>query len=115
VPHKVLGVGGQKLVYVVEDTKLGRRCALAIIADATIEAADRERFEREARAMARLGSHANVVAVFDVGDDDGRPYIVSELVPGGDLRALLRGGPLAVARDRVRARARPGPPRSQAG
>jgi serine/threonine protein kinase/tetratricopeptide (TPR) repeat protein len=98
VPQKVLGIGGQKIVYLVEDTKLARRCALSFIADAAIEAAHRERFEREARAMARLGSHANVVAVFDIGEEDGRPFIVSELVSGGDLRAQLLGGPLSVER-----------------
>jgi predicted ATPase len=98
VPQKVLGVGGQKVVYLVEDTKLARRCALSFMANAAIEAAQRERFEREARAMARLGAHPNVVAVFDIGEEDGRPFIVSELVPGGDLRAVLNKGPVPAER-----------------
>jgi tetratricopeptide (TPR) repeat protein len=105
VPERILGVGGQKIVYLVEDTKLARRCALALIATDAIEDGQRERFEREARAMARLGSHGNVVAVYDVGEEAGRPYIVSEFVPGGDLRAQLKTGRLpaeraiAIARD----------------
>ncbi|HWS91076.1 MAG TPA: protein kinase, partial [Mycobacterium sp.] len=40
---------------------------------------------REARAMARLGDHPNIVTVFDVGEEDDQPYIVSELMPGGSI------------------------------
>jgi tetratricopeptide (TPR) repeat protein len=94
LPRQILGVGGQKVVYLVDDTKLERRCALAFMAEPT--AGDqRERFEREARAVARLGSHPNVVAVFDVGEENAQPFIVSELMTGGDLRARLERGPLA--------------------
>jgi tetratricopeptide (TPR) repeat protein len=98
VPEKLLGVGGQKIVYLVEDKKLERRCALSIMSDRSLGEAHRERFEREARAMARLGAHPNVVAVFDVGEEAGRPFIVSELVGGGDLRDRLRDGRLAPER-----------------
>src|SRR5581483_5309422 len=98
VPRKILGMGGQKIVYLVEDTKLDRRCALSFMADHSYDDNTRERFEREARAMARLGSHANLVAVFDVGEENGRPFIVSELVTGGDLRAQLTRGPLPAER-----------------
>lgn len=105
VPRRLLGVGGQKMVFLVDDTKLDRQCALAFVAASSFEERDRERLDREARAMARLGAHAHVVTVFDVGDEDGRQFIVSEYVGGGDLRGALRNGPLpperviAIARD----------------
>jgi len=98
VPRRLLGVGGQKVVFLVDDTKLDRQCALAFMSATSLEESDRERLEREARAMARLGAHAHVVTVFDVGEEDGRPFIVSEFVGGGDLRGALRNGPLAPER-----------------
>ena len=55
------------------------------------------RFEQEARATAAL-SHPNILAVFDIGIQDYSPYIVSELLDGGTLRARLTGGPLPVCK-----------------
>ncbi len=49
----------------------------------------RGRILREAQTMARLGGHANVVTVFDFGEDNGQPYIVSEYMPGGSLDDLI--------------------------
>ena len=49
----------------------------------------RTRIDREARAMARLGDHPNIVTVFDVGDDAGQPYIVSQLMVGGSVADVL--------------------------
>jgi serine/threonine protein kinase len=55
----------------------------------------RARFELEARALGAL-NHPNVMAIYDVGEDGGRAYIVSELVEGEPLRAVLDHGPLPV-------------------
>ena len=98
--RRALGEGGQKIVYLVHDLSLDRDCALALIKAALMEPDDRFRLQREGQAMARLGAHPNIVTVFDVGEDEGRPYIVCEYVPGGDLRQELRaaGGALSISR-----------------
>ncbi|MEX2247264.1 MAG: protein kinase [Dehalococcoidia bacterium] len=100
IVRRALGEGGQKIVYLVHDLSLDRDCALALIKSALLEPEDRFRLQREGQAMARLGAHPNIVAVFDVGEDEGRPYIVYEYVPGGDLRQELRaaGGQLSISR-----------------
>jgi eukaryotic-like serine/threonine-protein kinase len=80
-----LGHGGMATVLLAHDRKLGREVAIKLLADNL--AADEEvraRFTREARLAAKL-DHPNVVQVFDVGEEDERPYIVMELVAGGTL------------------------------
>ncbi|HVX69322.1 MAG TPA: Stk1 family PASTA domain-containing Ser/Thr kinase [Mycobacteriales bacterium] len=82
--------GGMASVYLATDTRLERRVAVKVL-HAHL-AGDREtlaRFEREARAAARL-SHPNVVAVYDQGTDGDRPFLVMEYVPGATLRQVLR-------------------------
>jgi class 3 adenylate cyclase/pimeloyl-ACP methyl ester carboxylesterase len=100
VVRGVLGEGGQKTVYLVHDTTLDRECALSLLRTELADAADMARLRHEARAMARLGAHTNIVTVHDMGEEGGRPYIVSEHVPGGDLRSELQaaGGVLPVRR-----------------
>jgi serine/threonine protein kinase len=100
IVRRALGEGGQKIVYLVHDLTLDRDCALALIKSALLEPEDRFRLQREGQAMARLGAHPNIVTVFDVGEDEGRPYIVYEYVPGGDLKQELRaaGGSLSISR-----------------
>jgi serine/threonine-protein kinase len=67
------------------DEELHRRVAIKVLADTLAGDPElRERFVREARAAARL-SHPNVVTVYDVGEDKGRPYLVMECVDGGTL------------------------------
>jgi len=67
------------------DRRLGREVAVKLLrADMAGDPEIRSRFEAEARAAARLG-HPNVVAVFDVGEDDGAPFIVMERLPGETL------------------------------
>jgi hypothetical protein len=100
-PYEVfgpLGAGGMGEVYRARDTRLGRDVALKTLPASF--AADRERlerFEREARAAGSL-QHPGIVTVFDVGTHEGRPYIVSELVEGENLRLRLRHGALPARR-----------------
>src|SRR5215217_6692831 len=80
-----LGHGGMATVYRARDSKLDREVAIKLLADNLAGDDDvRKRFSREARLAAKL-DHPNVVQVFDVGEDDGRPYIVMEYVEGGTV------------------------------
>jgi tetratricopeptide (TPR) repeat protein len=87
--QRLLGEGGRKRVYLACDELLDRDVAFALIRTEGLDEADRLRIEREARAMARLGDHPHVVTVFDIGEEGGEPYIVSQYMAGGDLRGLL--------------------------
>jgi serine/threonine-protein kinase len=94
-----LGRGGMASVFLAHDDELGRSVALKLLAESLAgDAVFRDRFAREARLAARL-SHPNVVRVFDVGESDGRPFIVMEYVDGVTLAdELARHGPLQPAR-----------------
>ncbi|HEY6672092.1 MAG TPA: serine/threonine-protein kinase [Solirubrobacterales bacterium] len=84
-----LGHGGMATVYRARDLKLERQVAIKLLADNFAGDEEvRRRFAREARLAARL-DHPNVVQVFDVGEDDDRPYIVMEHVEGGTLADRL--------------------------
>jgi serine/threonine protein kinase len=86
-----IGHGGMATVYRAHDHKLDRQVAIKLLADNLAGDEElRKRFSREARLAARL-DHPNVVQVFDVGEDDGRPYIVMEHVDGGTLADRLDG------------------------
>ena len=87
---KFLGEGARKRVYLARDTRLDRDVALALIRIEGLDDASRVRVEREAQAMARLGDHPNVVTVFDIGDEDGQPFVVSQLMGGGSLADVLQ-------------------------
>jgi serine/threonine protein kinase/WD40 repeat protein len=93
-PYEVstpLGAGGMGEVYRARDTRLGRDVALKIFPpEVAQDASRRQRFELEARAVAAL-SHPNIVAVHDVGTENGVFYIVSELVDGESLRSAKFG------------------------
>jgi Tol biopolymer transport system component len=81
-----LGAGGMGEVYRARDTRLQRDVAVKVILGAGAQDPDRlARFEQEARATAAL-NHANIVAVFDIGQSEHGPYIVSELLEGETLR-----------------------------
>ncbi len=82
-----LGEGGMGCVYRAHDTRLGRRVALKVISDRPRDGkADADaRLLREARAAAAL-DHPNAVCIFDVGEYEGTPFIVMELVSGRTLR-----------------------------
>ena len=88
-----LGEGGRKKVYLAHDAKLDRDVAVAVIKTEGLDEAGLSRVKREAQAMGRLGDHPNIVTVFDIGDDNGQPYIVSQYMGGGDLDGLLNRRP----------------------
>ena len=88
-----LGEGGRKRVYLAHDMKLDRDVAVAVIKTEGLDAGGLVRVRREAQAMGRLGDHPNIVTVFDIGDDGGQPYIVSQYMGGGDLDGLLNKTP----------------------
>jgi eukaryotic-like serine/threonine-protein kinase len=97
--EKTLGRGGMATVELAEDTQLRRKVAVKrLVASLAGDEVFQERFFREARMAAAL-SHPNLVAVYDVGDEDGVPYIVMEYVDGETLAELMaREGPLPPGR-----------------
>lgn len=97
----VLGRGGMAEVREGWDTRLNRAVAIKLLYSALNAQPDvRRRFEQEARSAAAL-SHPNIVAVHDYGEQDGRPFIVMERLPGHTLADQIARGPL----DPVRVRA----------
>jgi WD40 repeat protein len=99
-PYEVvalLGAGGMAEVYRARDGRLARDVAIKVMSD--VLSADGpllERFEREAKLVGSL-SHPNVVALYDVGLHDGKPYFVTELLQGESLRERLARGPIPLA------------------
>ena len=93
-----LGAGGMALVVAAHDRTLDRRVAIKLIREELLgDATVRDRLLREARAAGRL-HHPNTVTVHDVGEDDGRGFVVMELVTGTTLARHLADGPLAADR-----------------
>jgi serine/threonine protein kinase len=89
-----IGSGGMGEVFRAHDERLGRDVALKLVRASSSNNPDHvRRFEQEARAAAAL-NHPNIVAVYDVGVENGVPYIVSELLEGETLRQRLSQGPL---------------------
>ncbi len=87
-----LGAGGMGEVYRARDARLGRDVAIKVLPEQMAQDAQAlARFEREARAVAAL-SHPNILAIFDVGTEQGVSYVVTELLEGETLRARLVGG-----------------------
>ena len=93
--HSAIGAGGMGEVYRARDTRLGRDVALKILPEVFVADGDRlRRFEQEARAVAAL-NHPNILALFDIGQNNSSPYLVSELLEGESLRARLEQGALS--------------------
>ncbi len=94
-PYEVLGrigAGGMGEVYRARDTRLGRHVAIKILPEEVSADRDRvRRFETEMKAVGRL-SHPNVLAVYDTGEREGVPYLVTELLEGETLRDRLDRG-----------------------
>ena len=94
-PFERLGGGTTSIVYAATEDGSSREVALKmIVADLADERETRERFLREARVTANL-RHPNIVSVLDVGEDDGRPFIVMERLRGVGLRAYLQSAAAA--------------------
>src|SRR4030088_817066 len=92
-----IGAGGMGEVFRARDERLARDVALKLIQPTSTGKRDHlRRFEQEARAAAAL-SHPNIVAIYDVGFEQGYPFIVSELLEGSTLRRRLSEGPLPLS------------------
>ncbi len=94
-PYEILapiGAGGMGDVYRAKDPRLGRDVAIKVLPASFASDEDRlKRFEQEARAAGVL-NHPNVTTVYDIGQHDGAPYVVQELLEGETLRSELAGG-----------------------
>src|SRR6266545_2024033 len=90
---KFLGEGGRKKVYLAHDASLDRDVAFALIKTEGLDEATRERITREAQAMGRLGAHPHIVTVFDIGEENGQPYLVLPVLAGGDVEGVIERAP----------------------
>ncbi len=97
IVHEV-GRGGMGVVYKARQLSLNRTVALKmILSGAHAGPTERERFRREAEAVAAL-QNPNIVQIFDIGEANGHPYLALEFVDGGSLAQRLSGEPWAPAR-----------------
>lgn len=97
-PYEVLGrlgTGGMGLVFSAWDARLQRDVAIKILRDEYATPEMRSRFLQEARAASGL-NHPNICTIFDIGEQDGDPYLVMELLKGDTLRSRIYAGTLSV-------------------
>ncbi len=96
-PYEILGElggGGMARVYKAWDSRLHREVAIKVIDDRYAMPGIGERFLREARAASGL-NHPNICTIFDIGEQDGAPYLVMELMEGETLKERIESGPVA--------------------
>lgn len=84
------------VVYSANDTRLNRPVALKMILDSGYDEETRKRFLREAQAAARV-THPNICRLYDIGEVDGRPFLVMELLEGESISERLMRGPMPLA------------------
>ena len=100
-PYEILapvGAGGMGEVYRARDARLGREVAIKILPEGFAQHPDRlRRFEQEARVVATL-NHPNILAIHDIGAEEGAPYLVTELLDGEPLREKMKTGVLPLRR-----------------
>jgi serine/threonine protein kinase/tetratricopeptide (TPR) repeat protein len=96
-PYEILGrlgSGGMGLVFSAWDSRLQRDVAIKLLREEFATPGMRQRFLQEARAASRL-NHANICTIFDIGEQEGDPYLVMELLKGETIRARIARGPVA--------------------
>jgi len=89
VVKRFLGEGGKKKVYLCHDARLDRDVAFSLIKTEGLDDVGVARIRQEAQAMGRLGGHANIVTIHDIGEEGGQLSLVSELMGGGDVEGLI--------------------------
>ena len=87
--RRFLGEGGKKRVYLCHDERLDREVGFSLIKTEGLDDAGVARVRQEAQAMGRLGGHANIVTIHDIGEENGQLCFVSEFMVGGDIEGLI--------------------------